>query len=540
MKLPKGEPLDFGTHPFLADPYRDTHQELVFLKGAQLGFSTLSIIRTLWAVTKFPISAIYTFPTTEDVTRFTASRINPIIAGSEYLKSRILNADSVRMKQFAHHPVQRGEPTGPVSTIYFNGAQNDKDATTADADLLIHDEEDRSNAQVIEQYESRLDHSRFKWKIRISTPTTPGAGIDRAFRNSDQRAWMHRCPRCNHEFTMSFPDCIVPDTIAEVEAGAEAYYVCPSCRDRLPEEARITGRWVPLYPGRDRSHGYAVSQMAAPWISAERILDRRQKASYEADFWNLVMGQPWIDATDALTREAILSRQDPMRAMQRYGQGGFMGVDVGSSLDVVIDELEAGQSRTVYMGRHKEFAELDQLMNDFHVRACVIDAYPEERLAKEFQQRWGRTVWRAAYINNPTAPREWDWNEDTQVVKLPRTEFLSQSATELLTVHVLPRFDGSPAWEAFIRHHENSQKVPVFNDSETAQQSRMIDRYEWIDRGPDHFFHARSYAMAARNSPTMSMARPSRGLVGLRRGAAALPPSIDLLRPGAPKRIRMG
>lgn len=525
--MPKGDALDFTTHPFLAEPYRDTHRELVFLKGAQLGFSTLSIVRTLWAVTRFPIAAIYTFPTTDDVSRFTAARINPIVLSSSFLTDRILNVNSVRMKQFALQPVA-SNPHGATSTIYFNGAQNEKDATTADADLLIHDEEDKSNPQIIEQYESRLDHSKYKWKIRLSTPSMPGAGIDRAFRASDQRQWLLRCPSCNHDFEMKFPDCITPDSIEEVEAGTPAHYVCPRCRRPLPEEARASGRWVAMAPGPDKSHGYAISQMAAPWITAERILYRRAKATWEQDFWNLVMGIPWIDSTEAMTREAILSRQDPMRSMESTGSGTYIGIDVGKMIDVVVDTVEDGIPRTIHMGRYADWNDLDLVVRRFGAACVVIDAFPEEHAAREFQKRFPGVVWRCSYLTNPTAPREWKWDQEIGLVKVPRTEVLTQSAKELLTLQILPRFDGSPAWEAFIRHHEASQKVPVF--IEGIEESRIVERYQWIERGPDHMFHARTYAMIARKSPFIQPSLPKIGIRSFRRGGSKLERDLTALQ----------
>lgn len=462
-----------------------------------------------------------TMPTSDDVSRYTAARINPMVASSKYLTDRILDVDSVRVKQFSLDPLppkqagQRRAHVARVSTIYFSGAQTEKDPTTVDADLLIHDEEDRSNPQIIEQFESRLDHSRYKWKMRLSTPTVPGAGIDRAFRKTDQRAWLIRCPHCNHDFEMDFPANIEPHTIEEVEAGATARYVCDRCKGTIGDEARATGRWVAALTDA-RAHGYALSQMAAPWISATRILERYAKAGYEGDFWNLVMGRAWVSSTSEFTRDAILQRSDPMWPMATSGSSCTMGVDVGSLNDVIIGVRDAaGTPRTVHMARVDGYEPLDRLMADFGVVMCVIDALPNEQPTRQWAAKYPGRVFRATYSRQVQEPK---WDNELGKVTLPRDTILSMAADELLTTRLLPRFDSSPAWEAFIRHHENSHKVPQFAEGARDEgEDREVARYTWVANGADHLFHAAAYEMVARMAIPERIVIPHHAIAGLRR-----------------------
>jgi hypothetical protein len=46
--------------------------------------------------------------------------------------------------------------------MYFRGTKTERAALAISADLNIHDEEDRSDQQVIAQYSSRLQHSNYK------------------------------------------------------------------------------------------------------------------------------------------------------------------------------------------------------------------------------------------------------------------------------------------------------------------------------------------------------------------------------------------
>jgi hypothetical protein len=546
IALPKG-PFSFKGRDFIRPVYQDLSEEIVVIKGAQMGFSTMSIIRALWAVTSFPLSVIYTFPTKGDVTTFTAARINPIIQSSPYLTERIQTFDSVGMKQFARIPrdeqkrqAAMGNPIN-FSTIYFNGAQNPKDATSVDADLLIHDEEDRSDHRTIEEYQSRLYASRFKWMIRLSTPTIPGAGIDRQWKRSDMRHWLIRCQSCNYEFEMDFPQNIEPAHFTETPEGGKpngtpARYKCHRCNATLTEDSRQHGRWVAERP-QIAVHGYYINQMAASWVPAIKILEQEFKATHKGAFYNLVMARPFQEGTNAMTKDAILARQKeevvgagvprPRQEDGARGLGCTMGIDVGKFLDVVIGTTENGRPRTLEFKRlsgETKWEELDQLMVQYGVVSAVIDADPEDHQSRMFCNKWMGRAWRCRWIQAKV--RDIRWDEDTRLVTAPRTETLTRSSIELLTQRILPIYDNSEVYDAYIAHHENSKKVPVFRDiegvdagadSDTVDRERIVDHFVWRETGPDHMFLAGTYEMLARMGYQGNAGLPSVALVTMDR-----------------------
>lgn len=568
IQLPKGK-FSFVGREFLLPVYRDLHHEIVVIKGAQMGFSVMSIIRSLWSATTFPLSVIYTFPTQGDVSTFTAARINPIIAASVYLSDRIQDFDSVGMKQFARIPraeQKRLQSLGQqvsYSTIYFKGAQNPKDATSVDADLLVHDEEDRSDPQTIEEYQSRLYASRFKWLIRLSTPTYPGAGIDRQWQRSDMRHWLIRCEGCGERFEMDFPRNIEPESYREVLAGVPARYKCHKCGKTISEDARRRGQWIAEKPSMP-VHGYSIGQMSASWITAERILEQESRATFKGAFWNLVMARPYQEGTNAMTREAILARQTEQvvgegKVIDRFedgarGLGCTMGVDVGKYLDVVIGTMDQGRPRTLEMkrlGGDSKWEDLSQLMVLYGVVNCVIDSQPEDHMAHVFANKWLGRVWRCRYSDGRI--KEVKFDETTHAVSVPRTEILTRSSTELLTERILPRYDGSDVYDAYILHHTNSKKVPIYSGIEslalddTVDRERGIDHYEWRETGPDHFFHAGTYEMLARMGYSASAGLPAIGLVSINRAEAMKSrepkvvgpiPSGQLLLPSSVRKAR--
>jgi hypothetical protein len=71
--------------------------------------------------------------------------------------------------------------------MYFRGTKTERAALAVSSDLNIHDEEDRSDQQVIAQYSSRLQHSDYKWEWHFSNPSVKGNGVDRYWEISDQK-----------------------------------------------------------------------------------------------------------------------------------------------------------------------------------------------------------------------------------------------------------------------------------------------------------------------------------------------------------------
>ena len=516
------------------------------------GNSTWAILRSLWALTTWPMSVIYTSGV--GITGYTQARINPIILSSPYLTDRILDIDSLQQKRFSLRGRSEYDPQSVIgryqrqrtmtsegsSTLYFTSGSNPKEAQARDADFLIHDEEDRSDPEVIEQYRSRISGpSPFKWIVRLSTPTVPGYGIDRAYRLTDMRHWLIKCPGCNERSEMAFPQSIEPQTweehladhaplASEGDACFDCYYICRLCKRRFNDAERGDGQWVPENTAPSLPHGYSVGQMAALYIPAASILKARFDTVWETSFHNLVMGVAHDEGTETFDRHTLIGsniigdtgRCDPLRPMEMSGSGCTMGVDVGAMLDIVISRTELGTPRTIRILSTPDWSELPRLMDAYHVSSCVIDARPEEVAVKQFQAQFNTPhstrVYRA-YYTGPTA-RDVVWNEAEATVSAPRSRVLSEMSSELLNTRLLPRYDGSPEWERFIDHMSASKRIPRFEKG--LERAGVVEAYEWVNVGPDHLFHASVYDYLARNAPRAFMP-PIIGLYSLNRSGSS-------------------
>ena len=146
LKTGKRSRIEFSDHAFLVQPLTDWVKTLVFKKCIQAGLSTLALLKISYKACLNAISVIYTLPSTGDVRKFTAARLDPMIENSPYLIKKlkpqgIAMADSTEFKRL-------GE-----SFLYFRGSWAEHQAQSIDADILVIDELDFSKPDIVDLYE---------------------------------------------------------------------------------------------------------------------------------------------------------------------------------------------------------------------------------------------------------------------------------------------------------------------------------------------------------------------------------------------------
>lgn len=103
IKNEVGVPIDFKDHMFLFDIYRDFSPKLVVMKAAQVGATTMEVIKTLWGVKNMGLDAIYTLPTYEDVNTMVGSKVNRIINQNPIFQQWTKDKDTIDQKQIGDH-----------------------------------------------------------------------------------------------------------------------------------------------------------------------------------------------------------------------------------------------------------------------------------------------------------------------------------------------------------------------------------------------------------------------------------------------------
>lgn len=479
-KTPKGEPLDFEEHPFLVDIYEDDSKEIVVQKAAQTGLTTYGINKSLWFADTHNISIIYTFPTSGDVSEFSRARVNPIIQSSPYLIGRTENVDAVELKQI-------GE-----SFIYFRGTWSERQAISIDADMLIHDETDRSKPEVISMYRERLSHSKYKYVVHLSNPSIPEYGINALYNRSDRKKWFVKCSHCGKEQILKYPDSIKEGRIGH----DEIYYRCLFCDGEITDNDRKNGKWIKTNP-ESKISGYHITQMMAPWISAEEIIVKRENEKWLQTFYNFVLGEPYAGENVPIKRLDLLECIQAGYEMPDSSlKGTYMGVDQGDRLHITIWRKEGDDKRLVYFGVKEDFEDLPDLMVKYRVVSCVIDAMPNKHSARRFANQFPGKVWLCYYNDNQKEKIVWKEDRDKREwrVVAHRTETLDTLADEVQSKRVvLPKLNQD--LETFMRHLCALAKEKIDKPDGTYV-------FNYMATGEDHFAHASNYGMIALSRAT--------------------------------------
>ncbi len=471
-----GRPFTFTRHEYLIEPYRDEHPFQVECKAAQMGLTSKAMLRaTHSARYRGYRGVLYLFPNKTDVTDFSKGRISPLIEDNpETIGTWIRDTDSANIKRIWN------------CFLYLRGMTSRVGLKSVPADLIIFDELDEAPQNAVDMAMERMGHSEFKEVLKLSNPTLPDYGIDKAFQETDQRYWLLKCQRCGEHTCLedTFPGCLL-------ELDGKVIRACHACQAELDPSI---GEWVPKRPSVTDKRGYHYSQLFSHYVDPGSILHQFRTTNNLTDFYNLKIGIAYVEAQNRLSVQEVLALCEGDGIASEDPGPCFMGVDQGSDLHVVIGKKARQKAgKTVHLGVYKEWEELDRLMKNFHVSRCVVDALPETRNARAFALRHKGKVFLNFY--NDHQKGSYAWNEAELVVTCNRTESLDASHKEITDQAViLPK--ECDIVKTFAEHLHNTAKK-LQEDEETGSK-----RYVYVKLGPDHFRHAFNYeAMARQSSP---------------------------------------
>ena len=361
-----GRRMEFEDHKFLIDPMTDFTKEQVIMKPSQVGWTVaVGINKSFWLAKFMKANIIYTMPSRTAIKDFVSPKVDPIVAQNPIYKSWMGETNSAALKAVGDR------------FIFFRGSWEESAAISISADVLINDEVDRSNQKVLQTYRTRLDASArerpdlgFVWQW--SNPSIPGYGVDEQWQISDQKHWFVKCPRCNYEMYMKFPDNI---------DFKKKIYICAKCHRHLSDEARRDGRWVIKHKDREIS-GYWLSQLVVPWIPAKDIIKKSEKDV--AIFYNFCLGLPYISKDQSVDRQTI-TKCIEMTTNARTGV--VMGIDNGIVKTVVIGNVHG--IFKVYETESWEEIEADFVRYQA-TAVCDLNPYPNtpRKLAQKYSGRF--------------------------------------------------------------------------------------------------------------------------------------------------------
>lgn len=458
VKTETGKPLDFRNHLFLFDIFADDSPKQVWLKAAQMGGSTAAILKALWTAKMKHLDIIYTLPTANDVNDFVGGKVNRIIANNPILQQYVKDKDTVEQKRVGEN------------LIYFRGTWVEKAAIMVSSDLNIYDEENRSKQEVIEQYASRLQHSKKKWEWHFSNPSAPGVGASKYWALSDQKHWMVKCPACKHEDYLSWPDSV---DIVRRE------FVCLRCKSGLSSEDRRKGRWVKKFPDREYS-GYWLNLMMAPWITADEIIKAHDTKSAEY-FANFILGLPY-EGEGTTVNEDTFTRN--LSRTTNSQSGVVIGCDSGIRKYHVLGNREG----LFYHGVTESWDDIGGLLRRYPSAVAVIDAMPDITGPRMLQERFPGRVFLCHYAKDRKTQQLIRWGEGKErgYVLADRNRLIQLLIDEFNDKRI-PLQGTAEDWGPYIKHWKTLYKA---NDTDVIGNPT----FKWeTSTGEDHWAHATAY-----------------------------------------------
>ena len=308
LKNEVGMPIDFEKRRWQIDMWNDLSPKQVVLKPPQIGETVKNLVKSFYVAKKLHKDIIYTLPTEDDVKDMAGGKINRIVAQNPIFRDWIKDHDSVEQKKVGDN------------IIYYRGTFTSKAAMMVSSSLNMHDEVDASNADVITQYETRMEAQEKeddKWMWYFSHPSIAGHGVDVYWQKSDKKEWVIQCDGCKKQQILTWPDSI--DRVREC-------YQCKYCKKELTDDERIFGEWKPTAVGT--FSGYHVSQLMLHNKTAEAIIEAfNDPKKTEQYFTNYVLGLPYVGSENKITSDVVLKNVVP--EINEQADRIIIGVDTG-------------------------------------------------------------------------------------------------------------------------------------------------------------------------------------------------------------------
>lgn len=472
IKTETGAPLDFHNHRYLFDIYRDTSPYLCCLKAGQIGFSTMAIIKTIWLSRNQRIDVGYILPTEEMVQKFVGSKVNRLAQQNPIINTWFKEKDSISQKQIDEN------------YIFYLGAQTNRSAIMLSLDMLVADEYDKSPQEILEIYDSRLQHSKYGYKWVFSNPTIPDFGVDRYWAMSDKKKW-HIKHSCGEIYVLD-ESCI--DYEAEI-------YRCPKCKQEINDENRRKGEWASTDEGK--WSGYWIPLWINPMMTASKIAEYKKSKSKEY-FNNFVAGLPYINSTNMLTQQ-ILESNLINKANSQDGRI-IIGVDTGHNIHYTLANKDGiffhGYCKSVAENpepNYDPYDELDKLMQRFPRSIMIADQGGDLIGIRKLQAKYRGRVFLCWFTKETKTQQiiRWGENDEEGKVLVDRNRAV-QLVVDELKENRFPIWGNKEEWQPYFDHWLNIYRIQEVQGEEGDPQYNW--RWVWKRKGADHWAMATVYA----------------------------------------------
>lgn len=322
----------------------DPCQQIVVMKGAQLGFTECAINYMFYTIDYSPAPMLYVQKTLVDMDVFVKQRFEPSLDEMPDLAARVgtqtrgrKTGDTAKVKVF------------PGGMIRFGGANSAASLRSMPIERLILDEEDSYDQDIQDEGSpSELAIRRTanfpRRKIyRLSTPTMKETSvIEPLFEGGTKERYYVPCPDCGHM------DYIRWDRIKwENDDPKTACLLCTKCgvliEERHKTKMLMHGEWRPENPEAPYP-SFHISSLYSPygfyrWSEAVSLYLRAIRTHDNAllkTFVNTVLGETWSESGRIIKANILMERKEQYPAEVPDGP-----VILTGAADVQKDRIEA-------------------------------------------------------------------------------------------------------------------------------------------------------------------------------------------------------
>lgn len=498
-------PYGYTAYPWCKEIQDAKSAYIVVMKAAQIGITEIAINQAFYAVDVLQKDVLYVLPTLNNASDFAKARFNTALLYSPYLKNLFTNTNTIGLKQ-----------AGGVN-LYIRGSRGDANLKSIPVSVLILDEVNEMDQKQIWLALERLSGHVEKWVWAISTPTIPKFGIHKLYEQGSQEHFIFKCPHCGRRTELIWPDCIeiCGETVSDPRCK-ESYLKCKECEHKLDHEHKAdwlnldTATWESTVRCDEDFRSFLINQLYSFTVSpGEIVVAHFRGLGDEAalvEFHNSKLGQPYVPAGGLITDSEIdnavagYSKNDP-----RPQVGGeriiCLGVDQGKMTNIVVVEFffdsyghdlnAAAMGKLLWEGKvpGDDFTELDRLMREWQVLACVIDADPQINDARRFARRFPGYVWLCRYRRGVTGKEIQISEEDggAPIATCDRTNWIDAALGRFHSGRINLPADTSLEFKTHLKNVVRTYEKDDLNNP----------RALYINTGVDHYVHALTYAEIA-------------------------------------------
>lgn len=493
------------------------HREAWFLKGTQIGFSTMFIGWNLYLPDRRGLDCGYGLPDKVMIKPFMKTR---------FTKEQIENSPALAAA-YETHETELYYDCGS-HYLYFLGVNVLSETMSRPMEQLSLDEVTIIEKDAIELIEERLDASSFGQLNGFAREMYPGGPADAGFQSGTQFVYIFRCPHCRHEqnleelfYKSSLNGDRHPGCVAQIN-GLWAM-VCEKCAK--PYSRAGTGAWVAKHPDREVV-SYRLPQLLFESKPLDRLMSKwlrsATRKSKRAKLHSSMLAIP--DAGD-LQRISIdtlrqLKRDYPMQARCEFTVGGM---DMGDLCYAVFGTFAGdGTLRTIWwevIDSDHVVERVSQRIIDLNTMCFVLDGMPLTTEARRIAYAFPDIVYLNYY-------RGTEMKEDEREHLGNEYKIITQDREDALDSYC-DLFNPTRADIQFpARVIDTNGAEVAFEDSEFAfqhvrgsQKDEVEDNrlgkkiFKFKKHIPNHFFHAGNYmataaAMLAREEAKFSGVAP--------------------------------